>query len=94
MKDLKQLLKKKTIGSRSALDEKSFFVVFERIIREEYGKQGAKNLSPATVRNKNLAVRTGNQNWTSELLLNKDYILGRINEQLGGAEITDISIVR
>jgi hypothetical protein len=94
MKDLKQLLKKKTVGARSALDEKSISMVFEQIIREEYGKQGVKSITLISARDRKIAIKTLNSNWTNELLRSKAHILERINNQLGGAEIVDFSIVR
>jgi len=94
MKDLKQLLKKKTVGARSTLDEKSILVVFTQIIREEYGKQGAKNITPVLVNNKKITVKAANSNWANELLCSKSQLLNRIQEQLGGEEVMDITLVR
>ena len=92
MKDLKQLLAKKPIGTRAALDEKSIFFVFQKVIKDEYGRQGEGNLIPHYLKDKKIFIKAGNSNWANELWLSKGNIIQRINREIGSEEITDIAL--
>jgi len=92
MKDLKQLLKKRTIGAKVALDEKSVFFVFSKVIKEEYGKQGAEHIRPVLLRDKKIFAESDSSAWSSEIWLNKARIVARVNEEIGSVEITDIAV--
>lgn len=92
MKDLKQLLKKRTIGAKVALDEKSVFFVFSKVIKEEYGKQGAEHIRPKLLKDKKIFVESDSSAWGSEIWLNKAYIISKVNQEIGSEEITDIAV--
>lgn len=94
MKDLKQLLKKKTVGARSTLDEKSILFVFRQVVQSEYGKQGAQNIEPLYLRDKTIGIKAASSHWASELRLNKGQIVRKINERLGGEEIIDLAMAQ
>ena len=92
MKDLKQLLKKRKIGAKVALDEKSVFFVFNKIIKEEYGKQGAEHIQPRFLKDKKIFAESDSSAWASEIWLNKARIIARVNEEIGSVEIVDIAM--
>lgn len=92
MKDLRQLLKKKNVGAREPLDEKSVFFVFSKVIRDEYGKQGAENIQPRFLKNRKIFVTAHSSTWASEIWLNRANIVSKINEEIGSEEISDIAV--
>lgn len=95
MKEIGKLLKKrKNIGSFfvKAWDEKSIFFAFERVIRDEYGAQGIKNLVPTYLKNKKLFVKAGSSNWKNELWASKGSIIKKMNAELNSEQIEDIKM--
>lgn len=94
MKSLLSLINKNFLEKKKAQtwDEKSIFFAFERIIKEEFGSHGAKNLTATYLKNKKLFVESKSSVWTSELNLNKEEIKNRINKELGSVEIWEIKI--
>lgn len=92
MKKLSALLTKKTLNQRSPLDEKSVFFVFNKVIKEEYGKQGSEHIVPRLLKDRKIFVETTSSVWSGELWLNRAFIVARINSEIGNEEITDISI--
>lgn len=75
-----------------ALSDKEVFYVFERIIKQEYGNQGIKNLKPNFFKNGKVFVRSESSVFANELLLNKNEIIKKLNQEIGSEEISDIKI--
>jgi hypothetical protein len=94
MKKLGLFLDKKFLDNKKKIvwDEKSVFFAFERIIKEEFGSHGAKNLKADYLKNKRLFITCESSVWKSELNLNKEEIRKKLNEELGGEEIFEIKI--
>lgn len=74
------------------LDDKTVFYLFGRIIKQEYGNQGFKNLKPTYLQNKRLFIRSESSIFANELLLNKNEIIRKINQEIGSREIFDLKI--
>lgn len=92
MKDFRKLLEKKTLTKATGLDERSLFFIFERIIKEEYGKQGMLNIKPQYYRENKIYIKTNNENWANELSLGKSNLINRTNQEIGSGEIKDIVV--
>lgn len=95
MKKLGQLIKKNPIKLHSrpaAIDEQSVYFIFQSVIREEYGKQGAGQVTPHFLKDKKLFVRTGSSNWANEIWLNREYLVKKMNREIGWEEIKEIAI--
>ncbi|HEX8974785.1 MAG TPA: DciA family protein [Patescibacteria group bacterium] len=92
MKNIGQLLGKKKMITRKTLDEKSVFYVFQLLIKDEYGKQGAQHIKPVYLNKNIIFLEVVGSTWTGEISLNKSYILAKLNEQLGADSIRDLVI--
>lgn len=95
MKKIGQLIKKNSISFErkpTAIDEKSLFFIFQTVLREEYGKQGVGQVTAHFFKDKKLFVKTGNSNWANEVWLNREYLVRKINKEIGWEEIKEIVI--
>jgi hypothetical protein len=92
MKELGQLLKKRKGFVQATWDDKSIFYAFVRVIKEEYGNQGVKNLVPVYLKNKKLFVKSESSNWKNELWASKNVIVEKMNEELNSEQILDIKV--
>jgi len=94
MKSLQNLLKKKFPGGNSqqkmVLDDKTVFFVFKKVVREEFGNLGIENFQPDYFSGHTIFIKCQSSNWASELWLNKNKIIRKINKELGEDIITDI----
>lgn len=96
MKSLKNLLTKKFPAknkiSKMVLDDKTVFFVFKKVIQEEFGNLGVENFRPNYYKNGIVFIKCQSSNWASELWLNKNKIVRRINKELGENIIKEIKI--
>ena len=92
MKKIGFLITQKETVAKLSLNEKDIFYLFERIIRAEYGNQGAKNLKPNFLKDGKIFVKSDSSVFANELLLNKNEIVRKINQEIGSEEIRDIKI--
>ena len=92
MKTLGSFIDKKTLSRRKIIDEKSVFYIFGLVIKEEFGKQGAKNIIPTLFRDKKIVIKVVGSNWASEILLQKSYILKKLNNEFGAEEVFDLVV--
>jgi predicted nucleic acid-binding Zn ribbon protein len=91
MRSLGALLQKKDLfRKKTVLDEKTVFYVFQEIVREEFGKQGAAKLIPDYFQKKTIFVKFTSSAWASELRLTRKEIIQKINTKLGGQLIKEI----
>ena len=74
------------------LEDKDIFYLFERIIKQEYGNQGAKNLKAGYYKNGKLYIKSDSSIFSNELLLNKNEIIRKLNQEIGNEEIADIKV--
>lgn len=92
MKKIGIFLDKKNITRRTVVDQSSVFYVFHSVIKEEYGRQGSENIAPVLFKDKKIFVKAAGSTWGSEIWLRRKQIVGKINQQLGGEEITDLAM--
>ena len=90
MKKIGNLLDKRKFAKKTDIDPQSVFYIFNLVIKEEYGKQGAENIKPVFFKDRKIFIKATGSNWPSEILLQRKYILKKVNEQLGGEEIVDL----
>lgn len=77
-------------GKKMALDDKTVFFVFKKVVREEFGNLGIENFMPDYFSGHTIFIKCQSSNWASELWLNKNKIVRKINKELGEDIITDI----
>ena len=92
MKKIGFLITQKEKKPSARLEDKDIFYLFERIIKAEYGNQGAKNLKPSFLKGGKIFVKSDSSVFANELLLNKNEIIKKINQEIGSEEIWDIKI--
>lgn len=95
MKQIGQLMRKVVADNekkRVAIDEKSLFFIFQSVVRQEYGRQGDEQVRPHFLKDKKLYIKTGNSNWANEIWLNREYLVGKLNQEIGWKEVNEIVI--
>jgi hypothetical protein len=92
MKKIGSLLKKKSLGRRTIIDQQSIFYIFNLVIKEEYGKQGAENIKPVFFKDRKIFIKAPGSIWASEIQISRKQIVKKINDQLGGNEIADLAM--
>lgn len=97
MQSLQSLLKSKNLAGshemRSAhVDDKTVFFVFYKVIQEEFGRLGKENFQADYFSNKKLFIKSKSGSWASELWLEKERIVRRINEELGGECVLELKV--
>jgi len=92
MKLIKNYLAKRNVFQPKMLDEQTVFYVFRKVIKEEFGNVGIENLIPNYYNNKTIFVKSDSSAWASELWLNKDRIVRKMNGELGDGSIEKIKM--
>lgn len=95
MKSLKQLLNKKNPAGKikkAPLDNETIFFIFKKIIKEDFGQIGAAKFMPDYFTSKTLFIKSTSSTWSSELWLNRQRIIRKINVELGEEFIKEIKI--
>ena len=92
MKKISFLISQKERKAKLKLEDKEIFYLFARIIKAEYGNQGAKNLKATYFKNGKIFIKSDSSVFSNELLLNKNEIIRKINQEIGSEEIRDIKI--
>ncbi|MCK4635561.1 MAG: DUF721 domain-containing protein [Candidatus Moranbacteria bacterium] len=95
MKKLDNFLKfkKKKIQKRNIeVDEKTIFHLFMHVIKEEFGNQGQKNITPTFLKNSVIFVKIQNSIWAQELWIQRNFFIDNLNNKIGGEVIKDIKI--
>lgn len=93
MKKIGQLIRKNPVNMQkrpAVMDEKSLFFIFQSVIREEYGKQGAGQVTARLFKDKKLFVKAGSSNWANEIWLNREYLVKKMNREIGWDEVREI----
>jgi hypothetical protein len=90
MKSLESLLKNRKKTLKISLDDKDIFYVFSRVIKEEFGHVGTTKFTADFFKNKTLFVKCESGPWASELWLQKDKIVRKINDKLGPGAVERI----
>ena len=63
MKKISNLLDKRRFAKKINIDQQSVLYVFNLIIKEEYGKQGAENIKPVFFQDKKIFIKFLKPNW-------------------------------
>lgn len=92
MRTLGSFLNKKTLIRKTVVDEQSVFYVFQLVIKQEYGLQGAENITPVFFKDKKIFIKASGSIWASEIWLRRGAIVKKVNEKLGGEEIVDLAM--
>lgn len=93
MKELSKLLSlRKKEFKQTVWDDKGIFYAFKKVIKEEYGNQGEKNLVPTFLKNGKLFVKAGGSNWANELYGNRVSIVEKINRELNSEQVCEIKL--
>ncbi len=92
MKLIKNYLSKKNVFQIKNLDDKTIFYIFKKVVREEFGNIGVANLRPEYYKDKTIFVKSDSSVWSSELWLNRDKVVRKINAEIGGKIIDRIKI--
>lgn len=82
MERLGKILQKHKENKGVALDEKTAFYLFFRVIEREYGQAGQKVFAPDRLEKNTLYVGTQKATWAQELWCNRGRILSKINRGL------------
>lgn len=92
MKLIRNYLAKKNVFQARTLDDQTIFFVFKKVIKEEFGNVGAEKLIPNYYNNKTIFVKSESSSWASEMWLNKDRIVRKMNVELGEGSIEKIKV--
>ncbi len=82
-------LRKKEIS----LDTKTIFFLFDRIVREYYGKRGGGVIHPSRYENKVLFIKVASPLWANELLIQEGELCRKLNQEIGGEAVVGIHIL-
>lgn len=94
MKKIGSLLDKRKLARKTNIDQQTIFYIFEIVVKEEYGKQGAENIKPIFFKDKKIFIKAKSSFWADEFLGQKKTIIKKINDQLGGNEISDMAMAQ
>lgn len=96
MKSLKNLLQKKLSKKgelqKTSLDEKTIFFVFKKVIQKEFGNLGAEKFRPSYFSQRTMFIKAQSPAWASELWINKERIVKKLNKELGEEAIEKIKV--
>lgn len=90
----KKNIQKKTVYQKktSDLDEQTIMHLFSRAVRDEYGRQGEKNIVPKFYKNGVIFVSIHNSIWAQELWMHRSFFVKTLNEKIGSSIIKNIKI--
>ena len=91
MKKINQLLKHRD-RKITVLDEKTVFYIFKKVIKQEYGNKGEENLKPDFYKSGKLFIKTQGSSWASEIWINRQDIIKKMNQELNTEEIKEIKV--
>ena len=92
MKALSDILGKRDFRKVQALDDKTIFFVFRKVIRAEFGNVGAEKFIPDYFANKTLFVKAESAVWSTELWTNRGKITMLINREIGDEVVERIKM--
>lgn len=74
------------------IDDHTIMHLFSLAVREEYGRQGEKNIVPKFYKNGIIFVNIQNSIWAQELWMNRSLFVRVLNEKIGNNVIKNIKI--
>lgn len=91
MKPIRSILAKRALV-RKVLDDKTVFFVFKKVIQKEFGNLGVENFSADYFGKGVLSVKSRSSAWASELWVNKERIIKKINQEFGEETVKKIKL--
>jgi predicted nucleic acid-binding Zn ribbon protein len=76
--------------AKKAIDEKTIFFLFNKVVGEMYGKKGSENLRPERYSKAVLFFSSKQPLWAADVLVNQKELLDKINQQIGSIELKEI----
>ena len=96
MRSLASLLKKdffrKTQQKKTEADEKTILFLFKKVIQKEFGSLGGEKFLPQRFSSKTIFIKSISPSWSSELWMNEERILAKINQELGEKLVEKIKV--
>jgi hypothetical protein len=92
MQAIKKIINRKKIQQKTVLDDKTVFYVFRKVIKEEFGNLGENKFIPNYFSNQKLFIKVESSAWASELWLNKEKIIRKINSLIGEKAVSEIKV--
>ena len=83
---------KKQTSVNNQIDPQTIMHLFSRAIRDEYGRQGEKNIEPKFYKNGIIFVNIKNSIWAQELWMNRSLFVRKLNEKIGQDVVKNIKI--
>ena len=74
------------------VDDRTIMHLFLLAIRDEYGRQGEKNIIPKLYRNGIIFVSIQNSIWAQELWMRKNFFVKKLNNKIGNDVVKNIKI--
>ena len=95
MRSLKDFIGKREGDFRSAaLDDKTIFFLFRKIVKEEYGSRGANELTPTAFAEGVLSIKASSPLYSNELWIRRETLIDRMNRELGTSAVKEVQLVR
>jgi hypothetical protein len=88
----KQRKVKKQTNIINSIDYQTIMHLFSRAIRDEYGRQGEKNIEPKFYKNGIIFVNIKNSIWAQELWMNRNLFIRKLNDKIGDDIIKNIKL--
>jgi hypothetical protein len=76
--------------AKKAIDEKTIFFLFNKIVGEMYGKKGLENLKPEKYSQAVLYFSSKQALWAADVLVNQKELIDKINRKIGAEELAEI----
>jgi predicted nucleic acid-binding Zn ribbon protein len=98
MKNIGAYLAKKTASKKKQhtkavdVDGTTVMHLFSRAVRDEYGRQGEKNIVPQFYKNGIIFVRIQNSIWAQELWIRRSFFVDVLNQKIGNDVVKNIKI--
>jgi len=74
------------------IDDRTIMHLFSLAIRDEYGRQGEKNIAPKFYKNGIIFVSIQNSIWAQELWMRRSFFVKKLNDKIGSSVIKNIKI--
>lgn len=89
-------IKKKKVKKQQAssvhIDNQTIMHLFSLAIRDEYGRQGEKNIAPKFYKNGIIFVSIQNSIWAQELWIRRSFFVKVLNDKIGNDVVKNIKI--
>lgn len=98
MKNISDYLKskkrkvKRQQKSSTNVDDRTIMHLFSLAIRDEYGRQGEKNIAPKFYKNGIIFVSIQNSIWAQELWMRRIFFVKKLNDKIGNDVVKNIKI--